>query len=333
MLRRSDHLLSRCGSSISSRTMRQRPILVVLVLLVGAGLCACAQKPSEPSYSHTDEPNVELRPANVEGPPPNMAGAAAQPWGQDHDVATESLEERPPKVPYLAAIRTAGEDPLSPPLSPADQTPFVRELDQVFVTSSRTIEPPTWRTTVRSLGSTDSDVKQVEERKAYVLNVRLSNHEEGSETGQIADEFLRVVEAIQDGSSTFKLVPLFVDGLVPYEDTDAQPKPLPVRKPEEPGLWGQASLHFTVLPNAKKCASLVISVWDVGLNVAYDAFLITVPVSKPGEASRCPDPLRPGSLLLEPSLVSVSDVFEPPVASPEMATSDSISIYAFELPI
>lgn len=356
MVRRSEHLFSHCGSYVHSGTMRHLWIFgIVLWFLVGAGLCACKQKSSEPAPFPTDAPDVDIRAADAAAQPPDMEDAAGQPSEPDHGAATESLDELPmpppgdddyttaepppraaPSRPRETASRD-GEDGLFPPStpSPGPEPDSAADLDQVIVTSTRTIEPPSWRTSVKSRGCTDCDaVRQVEERKDYALNVRLSNHEEDVEDGQISDVMREIVEAIPEGeSTTLKLVPLFVDGLVPLNDADAQPVELAVRNPDEPGLWGQATLQFTVLPNAKKCASLIVSVWDVTLTLAYDAFLVTLPVGKPGTASRCPDPLNPGTLLSGPSLVSVSDVFRPPVASAAMATNDRISMYAFELPI
>jgi len=64
-------------------------------------------------------------------------------------------------------------------------------------------DPPSWRTSVKSRGCTDCDVvKQVEERKDYALNVRLSNDEEGVEGGQVSNVMGRVFEAIPEGEST-----------------------------------------------------------------------------------------------------------------------------------
>lgn len=243
-----------------------------------------------------------------------MSSAIASSTAQEDDTH-ESGEEEPP-------------DTLPPNPGPDD-------LSEIIITGLRVNEPPSWRASVKPRDCDKCEAsKQVQERMDYTLSIRLANDEAMVEGGQVSDSMTELYEQIpEDRSITLKLVPLFVDGLEPFGNDDAEPLELVIRKLDAPGIWGQSDLQFVVRPNAKKCASLIVSVWDVTLTIAYDAFLVTLPVGKPGTTSQCPDPRRQETLLSDVSLVSVSDVFQPPVAPVAPEVNDRISLYAFELPI
>lgn len=331
---------------VMDKMYRRWIVGIVLGAIVSVGLCACnspsdAESPQSADSATADTamevPDLPQSPGDAAAalPPEDSAVSPSDYGGYD---ASDPPQHATPSIPRETASRDEGALPFPsrpptptppPPLpSPVPDEPTV--LDRITPTGSRA--PPSWRTSVKARGCSDCDVtRQVQHRKDYALDILLSDSGDDVEGGKPSEIMLQQIP--EGESKTFKLVPLFVNGLMPLNDTDAQPVEFVVREPDEPGLWGYATLQFAVMPKAKKCASLVVSVWDVTLTVAYDAFLITLPVGMPEKPSRCADPLRPGTFLSGPSLVSVSDVFQPPVAITAPEARDRISLYAFELPI
>lgn len=171
------------------------------------------------------------------------------------------------------------------------------------------------------------DQKQVRRGDEYLLRVRLNERVE--DRGRATESLGRVVA---DGRvHRFKLIPLFLDGVGFGGGVHAVDLRI-MRPGSAQDDWGTADIPFSVLPEARGCAQMIVSVWDTGMRQAFDAFLVTFPVVGAG-ASGCQDPLHPATILAGPSLVSVTDVFHPWVASEFETAQDRISIYAFELPL
>jgi hypothetical protein len=214
-------------------------------------------------------------------------------------------------------------------------TPIATDGDVASTEKAGQLPPFHWSATVRGSNCVEECIAtdQVEQNKSYRLEISLKEY---AESGVASTAIKTIIEeaATRSEPYTFKLVPLFVDGIGPARDNDAKSADLVVTKPGLQGNpWGTGTVKFSVLPEAKRCAQMIVSVWDTGLRVAYDAFIVTLPVTKDSDRSHCRDLLDPRIKRDSPSLVSMTDAFKADVSETDTEAENRISLYAFQLPI
>jgi hypothetical protein len=282
----------------------------------------------------------------------DIAEAATEIYASDH----ESTSSRPhelanrglTKLP-LAGAEEPSADLYAPGGAPSVETtetnPSTGRLPELLgptVSSSMNlaaadpqIPAPHWQTAIHDPECQDCKaIGTMNTGKPYRIRISLDEKQEGTGTASTSTASilrrLKVNETYQ-----FKLVPIYVNGIAPLIGTDPKPVDLVARWPQDGSTnWGEATLDIRVLPEARRCAQMIVSVWDFDMRVAHDAFMVTFPL--PGfrnGVSNCRNPLQPDERLDGPKLLSVSDVFKPDVPQPAVPTGNRISLYAFQLPI
>ena len=192
-----------------------------------------------------------------------------------------------------------------------------------------------WHSKVQDANCVDCQETTVVQRsRPYQLKVSLRERSEqarGTTTPAIS---IAISDLPPGEPHYFKLIPIYVDGVAPLT-SEITPILLSARRPADGSeMWAEASIDFRVLPEARKCAQLVVSVWDFDLRVAHDAFMVTLPVPDDSTAeSACPDLLNPNQNLTGPTLISVTDAFKPRAPADSVPQGNRISLYAFQLPL